>query len=440
MKPSVLIVDDNANIVQMYRRHLVLAGYEVFSAATLAAAREAAGERRFDAVLLDLNLPDGSGLDCVEELRQANRAVAIVVITGNGDIPAAVEAMRRGADNFLTKPVDMEALKIFLGKGLELGSMRRGQMTRRRTVKLLQPYFGDAPAMRKVFELASTATGSDATVVIYGETGVGKGVLARYIHEHSARASAPFVEVNCSSLRGELLSSELFGHVRGAFTSAVDDRQGLIEVADGGTLFLDEIGDMDILVQAQFLKVIEEKRYRRLGDVRMRTSEFRLICATNQKLEERVAQGAFRRDLFFRISVFPVTLPALRTVPENIPGLVHSLLKFLTSREIEVDPAVYELMAGYAWPGNVRELRNVLERALVLSQGRLLPEHFQILKEAPPTFTAPADTGTMTLADAELMRVQEAMTRFQGDTRKVAEALGISRATLYRRLGDLKKS
>lgn len=439
MKPSVLIVDDNANIVQMYRRHLVLAGYEVFAAATLAAAREMAGERRFDAVLLDLNLPDGSGLDCVEELRQANRAVAIVVITGNGDIPAAVEAMRRGADNFLTKPVDMEALKIFLGKGLELGSMRRGQMTRRRTVKLLQPYFGDAPAMRAVFDMASTATSSDATVVIYGETGVGKGVLARYIHEHSARASAPFVEVNCSSLRGELLSSELFGHVRGAFTSAVDDRQGLIEVADGGTLFLDEIGDMDILVQAQFLKVIEEKRYRRLGDVRMRSSEFRLICATNQKLEERVAQGGFRRDLFFRISVFPVTLPALRTVPENIPGLVHSLLKFLTSREIEVDPAVYELLAGYSWPGNVRELRNVLERALVLSQGRLLPEHFQILKDSPPTFAAPAEVGTMKLADAELMRVQEAMTRFQGDTRKVAEALGISRATLYRRLGDLKK-
>jgi transcriptional regulator with PAS, ATPase and Fis domain len=293
--------------------------------------------------------------------------------------------------------------------------------------------------MRQVLELATMATHNDSPVLINGETGVGKGVLARWIQEHSNRAHAPFVEVNCSSLRGELLSSELFGHTRGAFTSAVENRQGLIEVADGGTLFLDEIGDMDPAVQAQFLKVIEEKQYRRLGEVRVRTSEFRLICATNQNLEERVQAGLFRRDLFFRINVFRVTLPALRSMPENLPGLVNSLLRYLTPRATTVDPAVYELMAQYPWPGNVRELRNVLERALVLSAGQLTPDHFKGLLK-PPALTSPgSEPAALKLADVETLRIREAMTRFDGDTRKAADALGISRATLYRRLKDLKQ-
>ncbi len=440
MKPNVLIVDDNEKILQLYRRHLLLAGYEVVTAATVAQAHEATGERRFDAILLDLNLPDGSGLDFVDEVRQANRAVAIVVMTGHGDVTVAVDAMRRGADNFLVKPVDLDALQVFLAKALEIGSMRRGQMTRRRTVKMIEPYFGDAPAMRRVHDLATTATRNNSTVVIYGETGAGKGVLARWIHEHSERASAPFVEVNCSSLRGELLSSELFGHTRGAFTSAVEDRQGLIEVADGGTLFLDEIGDMDIGVQAQFLKVIEEKRYRRLGEVRMRTSEFRLICATNQRLEDRVQAGAFRRDLFFRVNVFPITVPPLRQIPENMSGLSRSLLRYLSSREIELDPAVLDVLTKYAWPGNVRELRNVLERALVLSSGQLAPEHFQVLSEPTLSFARGPEANGLNLADSEWTRIQEAMTRFDGDTRKAADALGISRATLYRRLAESKKT
>lgn len=441
MKATVLIVDDNETVLNLFRRQLTLAGYEVHAAPTLAASREAIEARRFDAILLDLNLPDGSGLDFVGDVRAANPSAAIVVITGNGDVPIAVEAMRRGADNFLAKPVDMEALKLFLRKGLELGAMRRGQLTRRRMVKMLEPYFGDAPATREVFNLATNATQNDTAVVIYGETGVGKGVLARWIHEHSERASAPFVEVNCSTLRGELLASELFGHARGAFTSAVEDRQGLIEVADGGTLFLDEIGDMDITVQAQFLKVIEERRYRRLGEVRMRTSEFRLICATNQPLEQCVEEGRFRRDLFFRINVFPVTIPPLRDVPENIPGLVQSLLKFLTPRDVEIDPGVHELLARLSWPGNVRELRNVIERALVQNPARLALDHFQLLQQQASTARARPvqEDASLKLADLELKRIREAMDRFNGDARKASEALGISRATLYRRLSSLKK-
>jgi transcriptional regulator with PAS, ATPase and Fis domain len=211
-------------------------------------------------------------------------------------------------------------------------------------------------------------------------------------------------------------------------------------VADGGTLFLDEIGDMDIGVQAQFLKVIEEKRYRRLGEVRMRSSEFRLICATNQTLEERVQAGAFRRDLFFRINVFPITVPPLREVTENLPGLARSLLHYLASRDVEMDPAVLPLLARYPWPGNVRELRNVLERALVMSAGRLAPEHFQLLVDTNIRTNPETRRVTLNLADLESSRIQEAMSRFGGDTRQAAEALGISRATLYRRLSELKKT
>ncbi|MCO5062159.1 MAG: sigma-54 dependent transcriptional regulator [Kiritimatiellae bacterium] len=443
MKASVLVIDDNETILTLFRRHLVIAGYDVQTVQTLAGAREAIESKRFDAVLLDLELPDGSGLDFVGDIRAANPSAAIVVVTGHGDIPVAVEAMRRGADNFLAKPVDMEALKLFLGKGIELGAMRRSQMTRRRMVKMLVPYFGDAPASREVFSLASNATGMDSTVVIYGETGVGKGVLARWIHEQSERALAPFVEVNCSTLRGELLASELFGHARGAFTSAVEDRQGLIEVADGGTLFLDEIGDMDMGVQAQFLKVIEERRYRRLGEVRMRTSEFRLICATNQPLEQLVEEGRFRRDLFFRINVFPITIPPLREVPENIPGLVQSLLNFLAPRPVEIDAEVYEYLASLPWRGNVRELRNVIERALVQSPSRLTLAHFKQGASPSPRGSAAKSPEqappTLNLAEIEIQRIREAMDRFGGDVRKASSALGISRATIYRRLSSVKK-
>ena len=438
MKASVLIVDDNDQIRALFRRILVPEGYRVETASTLTDARDAVAAQRFDAVLLDLNLPDGSGLDWVSELREINPAAAIVVVTGSNDIPTVVDAMRRGADNFLTKPPDKDALLMFLAKALEVGNMRRGQLTRKRMVKLLEPHFGEAPAMRHILELATAAANNDSPVLINGETGAGKGVLARWIQEHSNRAHAPFVEVNCSSLRGELLSSELFGHARGAFTSAVEDRQGLIEVADGGTLFLDEIGDMDIGVQAQFLKVIEEKRFRRLGEVRVRTSEFRLICATNQNLEERVQAGQFRRDLFFRINVFRIQLPPLRATPENLPGLVKSLLRYLTSRDIEVDPAVFDLMARYPWPGNVRELRNVLERALVLSPIHLSPDHFKGLLDTPTLAPRASEPAVLKLADVESLRIQDAMTRFGGDTRKAAEALGISRATLYRRLKEQK--
>ncbi|MDD5010141.1 MAG: sigma-54 dependent transcriptional regulator, partial [Syntrophorhabdaceae bacterium] len=363
MKPPLLLIDDEPAIQFGFSEYLSRVGYSVHGALSVAEAREALAAHRFDAILLDLNLPDGNGLDLIAELRENYFDIPIIVITGIGDIPLAVESMRRGADNFLTKPVNMPDLDVFLQKSLELGALRRRQRTTQRLQQKKEPYFGQSPVMQKVMDLSSLALKNDSPIILQGETGTGKGILAKWIHEHSHRASSTFVEVNCASLKGELLASELFGHARGAFTSAVQDRQGLIEVADGGTLFLDEIGDMDLGVQAQFLKVIEEKQYRRLGEVRIRRSEFRLICATHRDLLEDTRQGKFRSDLYFRIHVFPIVIPPLRERSEDIPDLIRYMMEKLNVSRVGMSNEAMSLLCSYEWPGNVRELKNVIERA-----------------------------------------------------------------------------
>ncbi len=437
MNPKILIIDDEEGIRFGFSKYLSKVGYLVREASTLAESKEAVSTQRFDAILLDLNLPDGNGLDWIPELRESHPEVALVIITAFGDIPIAVEAMRRGADNFLTKPVNMADLDIFLRKSLEIGNLRRKHFTNQRLAKKEQPYFGESHVIKKVMNILSLAAKNDSHVLFLGETGSGKGFLAKWLHEHSLRSSGPFVEVNCSNLRGDLLVSELFGHAKGAFTSAVHDKQGLIEVADGGTLFLDEISDMDTGVQAQFLKVIEEKQYRRLGEVKMRRSDFRLICATNRDLPEEIKNGRFRKDLYFRISVLPVTIPPLRERTEDIPGFVRHILINLGHPEIEISDEIMQLLINYPWPGNIRELKNVLERATLLSSGEPLSiEHFPGLE---PYNIMSINKDVSKLNNIEETHIREVIKQFNGDTRKASEALGISRATLYRKLKKFQK-
>lgn len=439
MKPHILLVDDEPATQFGFSRYLTKAGYAVQAASCLAEAQENLLSRHWDVVLLDLQLPDGNGLDWIPALREQHPALAIIAITGFGDIPIAVEAMRRGADHFLTKPVKLEELEVFLRKSVELKQLRHRQFADQRLSRKEPPYFGESPAMQKVLELATLAAESDAPVLLLGETGSGKGVLARWIHEHSHRREAPFVEVNCAGLRGELLASELFGHVRGAFTSAIQDRQGLIEIADGGTLFLDEIGDMDPMVQAQFLKVLEEKQYRRLGEVKVRQSDFWLICATNQNLLENIQQERFRQDLYFRIQVFPIQIPPLRERPQDLPGLITHLLRILGASHLLPSPALLQFLTTYSWPGNIRELRNVLERALLLArQQPLTPAHFPGLH----TSSQPVEllTPITDLAQQEAAHIQAVLARYGGDTQQAAKALGISRATLYRKLKKFRNA
>ncbi|MGD0228849.1 MAG: sigma-54 dependent transcriptional regulator [Syntrophorhabdales bacterium] len=434
MLPVVLLVDDDPAIQLAYSTFLTRSGYSVTTAGSISKADEALDGSNVDAILLDLILPDGSGLDWIEKARLRYPDVPLIIITGRNDISMAVEAIQKGANNYLTKPVNMKALDLFLKKCLELGTLRKRSNVCRRLAKNDEPYFGTSPAIQRMTKLASIAAEEEIIVLLQGETGTGKGVMARWIHEHSDRKTSPFVDVNCSNLRGELLASELFGHVRGAFTSAYQDRSGLIEIASGGTLFLDEIGDMDPSVQAQFLKVIEEKQYRRMGDTRTRHSNFRLICATNKNLQGEVRKGNFRLDLFFRLNVFPVVVPTLQERQEDIKGLIDRVLIGSGLSCAGISDQAVRLLKSYPWPGNVRELRNVLERAVVLARRKtLLPEHF------PGLTPAGGSQSTFNLNDLAEVKISQAIRDCEGDIKRAAEELGISRATLYRKLKRLQE-
>lgn len=438
MKPTVLLVDDEPAIQFGFTKYLEKSGYEVKSSLSIAETRTEMANGRYDIILLDLSLPDGSGLELIGELRQNLPNSSIVVVTGQGDIPGAVQAMQQGADNFLTKPVDMNELDVYLKKSLELKKLRHRDFTRQLLDRRPDPFFGKGAAMKKVMEFANVAAGKDSALIIHGETGTGKGVLARWIHDHSARSSQAFVEVNCSALKGELLNSELYGHAKGSFTSAHQDRPGLLEAADGGTLFLDEIGDMDLAVQAQFLKVVEEKQYRRLGEVKLRYSDFRMICATNRDLLEETKQGRFRLDLYYRINVFPIYIPALRERTEDLEGMVKYMLFNLNYQHQQVASEVIEILKTYRWPGNIRELKNVLERAILLAGGDELELKNFIGLEQPGISGGELTTGGKTIGAAEGSHIKNILAQFDGDTVATAKALGISRPTLYRKMKKYK--
>lgn len=441
MKPNILIIDDDTATRFGFSRYLSKVGFTIKESSSLAEARKAISSVRFDAVILDLILPDGNGIDWIKELRETYPDIAIVVITGAGDIPVAVEAMRRGADNFMTKPVNMEDLDVFLRKSLEVGTLRRKDLTSRRLEKKVEPFFGKGPVIEEMKELVSVAAENDSPVLLQGETGTGKSMLARWIHDHSYRSSAPFVELSCSGLKGDLLASELFGHVKGAFTSAVQDRQGLIEVANRGTLFLDEIGDMDLAVQSQFLKLIEEKTYRRLGEVKVRSSNFRLVCATNKNLQEETKQQKFRQDLYFRINTFPIPIPPLRERIGDLEELVQHILSQLGSPDCEIAHEVMGMLKTYSWPGNIRELRNVIERALILARGGPLQrEHFPGIKHLKGSVRPSRKGKVKDLKYLEEEYIMDEVKRLGGDIRKAAQVLGISRATLYRKLKKFRSS
>lgn len=430
---GILLVEDQDSARAMFARYLANLGYEVTGARTLAEAKGAVREHLPRGILLDLGLPDGNSLDWIPHLKKEYPAMGIIVITGIGDIPTAVEAMRRGADHFMTKPVDLQELEVFLEKSLDVGGLRRQHLIHRRLAKESALFWPHSPLYQKVREFAEMAASNDLPVLLLGETGTGKGVLARFIHERSPRKGGPFVELNCSAIRGDLLASELFGHSRGAFTSADRDREGLLDAADGATLFLDEIGDMGLEIQARFLKVIEEKRYRRLGDNRERRSDFRLICATNKDLSLAVQAEQFRHDLFFRIHVFPVTIPPVRDYLDDLVDLVDHLLAEMGARGTKLAGGTLERMRGYAWPGNVRELKNVLSRALVLAQGRAIgPEHIPGLDAGADS--PPGRSPSRRPPGSGEKDILAALDRSGGDTLVAAEALGISRATLYRRM------
>lgn len=436
--PAILIVDDEEATIFGYSRYLSKENYIVDTAKCLNDAKELAASKSYDTVLLDLKLPDGNALDWIQTLHTTHPTTSIIVITGVSDIPTAVKAIKYGASNFLTKPITMDDLILSIRKSLDVKELRKRDFFHQRvTNQKSEPYFGDSTPITTAMQYADVAAANSTVVLLLGETGTGKGVLARWIHDHSVRKNESFVEVNCSSLKGELLRSELFGHTKGAFTSAIKDRAGLLEVVDGGTLFLDEIGDMDLEVQAQLLKTIEEKSYRRIGENKLRFSDFRLICATNRNLSDASTDGRFRRDLFYRICIFPITLPSLKERQSDISGMVEHILTYYGYTHFPIAPDVISLLQEYTWPGNIRELRNMLERALLLTQGeQLTTAHFPGLKTCDITEDTPKVVWN--LEELEYSHIQKALTHFNGDKYETSSALGISLSSLYRKLEKIQ--
>lgn len=425
---SILIVDDDDTVRQSLTEYFELAGMQVMSVATATEARSAAARLLPDVVLMDLRLPDVTGLDLLDQMRTDDPDAAIIVLTGFADVRTAVGAMQGGAIDVLEKPVDLETLRDAVARGVQMVRLQREVAVLRARDAVTT---GTAPLLRPSFErlIELAARNDDAPVLILGETGTGKGYVARRIHDCSARTAQPFVEINCASLTSTFFESEVFGHERGAFTDARHSKRGLIEVAANGSLFLDEIGEMALDVQPKVLKVIEEQRFRRLGGTTELRSAARVICATNQPLESLVSAQRFRADLFYRLQVLTITMPPLRERLDELSSLIPRCLP----RGASLTPDAERALMAYEWPGNIRELKNTLWRASILAEGQAIDSAMLGLptsREKHPVTTS-ADRS---LAAAEANAIEAALAATGGNRAKAARLLGIARSTLHEKL------
>jgi DNA-binding NtrC family response regulator len=444
--PKILIVDDEPGIRFGVRDFLESEGLEVDEADSIAAAERAVRDGRPDAIVLDHMLPDGTALDLLPRIRDLDPSVPVVVLTGHASIDLAVRAVKEGADQFLAKPVELPALLVMLQRLLETQREKRRQIAGRakQAREAIDPFTGRSAAIRALADQARRVVASSSPILIEGETGSGKGVLARWLHRNGPRADEPFVDMNCAGLSREFLETELFGHEKGAYTGAVTSKQGLLEVAHRGVVFLDEIGDLDPQVQPKLLKVLEEKRFRRLGEVRDRQVDIQLLAASHQNLPQLVNENRFRGDLYFRISTIPLRVPPLRERSEDIPILVRGLLAALASdlgrRGLRLSPAAELALVAHAWPGNVRELRNVLERAVLLSGHEVL-EPGDLCFDGPSgtVLSAPQLPGrdgesSLTLEQLERVHIERVLRELGGRVAEASQRLGIPRSTLYQKI------
>ncbi|MCS7182325.1 MAG: sigma-54 dependent transcriptional regulator [Thermoanaerobaculum sp.] len=432
----VLVVEDEAPLRSALQALLQQEGIPTLAAACAAEAQAQLAEREAGLILLDLGLPDMDGLELLSQLK-ASEETPVIVLTGRSDIATVVEAMKRGAENFLVKPTEASHVVSTVRKELAryvAQKQLRNQLAREKAKGMRLPV-GQSRAMQQVRQLAQRVAETDASVVLVGESGTGKGMIARLIHSQSRRREAPFLDVNCAALAPQLLESELFGHERGAFTDARERKLGLLEAAHGGTVFLDEVADMDLHVQSKLLKAIEDRRFRRLGGVREIQVDVRLIAATQRDLREEVAAGRFRQDLYYRLNVFQIHLPPLRERKEDILPIAEAFIAELNpvlGRKVQrIHPEAARTLETYPWPGNIRELHNVIERAMILTRSEeLRPEHLprEIRGHRGP------DAGLASLEEVEAAHIRRVLHAVGGNLKIAAEVLGISRSTLYQKI------
>ena len=449
---QVLVVDDEPALRQILAAAVTKAGYSVDQAAGVAEATARLARGDIDVALCDIKMPDGNGIDLVRDCRAAGIETTFIMVTGFASLETAVEALRAGASDYITKPVHYEEVVHRLAQIDALRGLREENKTLRKAVSDGSPklYRFTSPSMLEVERLVGKVAPTDSTVLITGESGTGKGVAARLIHDQSGRRDGPFLQVNCSAVPEQLLESEFFGHTKGAFTGADHARKGLFLQADGGTLFLDEISELPLHMQTKLLHMVEDKEIRPLGSEQVRRVDTRIIAATNSDLAARVGEGKFREDLYFRLSMFQIQMPPLRERREDIPGLIRFLLRRMKSgadgmQEMEIDPLAEELLLGYGWPGNVRELENVINRACILAEDDRvgvadLPS--TILRATPSTAAGSASAPEGNLREQirklETDILLRAIDEAGGDRRLAAQRLGIGLSSLYRKLEEMQ--
>jgi two-component system nitrogen regulation response regulator NtrX len=443
MPPTILIVDDEEGIRESLSAILAEDGYQVESAATGEECLEVVQRKPVDVILLDIWLPGMDGIETLRRLRETEPGPMIVMISGHGNIETAVRATKLGAFDFVEKPLSIEKIGLVVKNALEYLRLEEENRLLRAELEHRYELIGESVPLKALRQQIVLTAPTNGRVLIYGESGTGKEVVARVLHASSLRRARPFVEVNCAAIPDELIESELFGHVKGSFTGATEDKIGKFQKADGGTLFLDEVGDMSLKTQAKVLRVLEEQRFEPVGSNTAVTVDVRVIAATNKKLEDEIARGAFREDLFYRLNVIPFFLPALRDRTEDIPLFVRRFLaEFSTAygkRPREMSEAALEVLMRYSWSGNVRELRNLIERlVIVCPQQRIEPHHlppelFRGSRNAQQPYSSLHEARSAYERDFILRKLEEN----QWNMTRTAMALGLERSHLYRKMKTL---
>lgn len=443
----ILVVDDEEPIRKGVARLIETLGHQVELAADAEEALQKALSAPPDLVVTDLQLPGRSGMDLIGDLKDRGIEATLVVLTAHGTIDSAVDATRRGVYDYLVKPVEPDRLATVILKGLERAAMRKEVMLLRREMVRsgrYQKLLGKSPAMLEIYRLIDQVAPSNASILITGESGTGKEVVARTIHNMSPRSSARFIAISCVAIPETLLESELFGHEKGAFTGASASRAGCFELADKGTLFLDEVAEMPVALQSKLLRVVEERRVRRLGGSREISTDVRLLAATNASFEQRLESGRFREDLYFRLNVISLHIPPLRDRVEDIPLLAQRFLEDYSQENGKAvagfSPAALEIITAYHWPGNVRELRNAVQRAVILcKEGEILPSDLpptvrpgiRTEQSRPNALTVPIGAP---LHEIEQAVILETLKSCGGNKTRTATILGISPKTLHLKL------
>ena len=441
MPGNILVIDDEEQLRKLLSRIISLEGFTVTEAATLKEAEHLLNRQSFEIILCDVRLPDGNGVEFIKTAKHKFPSVEIILLTAYGNIPDGIQAMKNGAFDYMVKGNDNDRLIPLLYQAIDKVKTNKASAIKINEKNLIDfaDILGNSPLIKEAIKVAKRISPTDANVLLLGETGTGKEVFATAIHAGSIRSKNSFVAINCSAFPRELLESELFGHKAGAYTSAIKDKKGLVELADNGTLFLDEISEMNVDLQAKLLRVIETGEFIKVGDEKTSKVNLRIIAAGNRDLKKEIEEKHFREDLYYRLNVFSIELPPLRYRMEDVPVLAGHFLSLFASREnkggLSLSGEALQLLQQYSWPGNIRELRNVIERAVIMTDdNKILPEHlpYEIQKQDDKS------TDSLTLSSVEKKHIEKVLQHTKGNKTKAAEYLEIGLTTLYRKIEEYK--